>query len=161
MTQIRKRQNYIHYYSQCWFNIVLLSKTLKEGWANLSELMTGSDLLLLQVLFDILWLIWNSHIIMVSGSFSFLLLISVKAGLTSAAKYCPVARCLKRYKLFQWPAPPLQGSWCTTYNQIKNSLRYTSFRFGIYNWLSLNTHFHLPQCIGASSRCSRLTQRCT
>ena len=39
--------------------------------------------------------------------------------LTSAAKYCPVAKCLNRKRLFQWPAPPLQGSCCTTYQSHK------------------------------------------
>ena len=38
---------------------------------------------------------------------------------TSAARYCPVARCLKRNKLFQCPAPPLQGSCCTTWTKDK------------------------------------------
>ena len=41
---------------------------------------------------------------------------TVGSSSTSAAKYCPVARCLKRNNEFQWPAPPRQGSCCTTSN---------------------------------------------
>lgn len=38
--------------------------------------------------------------------------------LTSAARYCSVARCLNLNKLFQWPAPPWQGSCWTTYKIV-------------------------------------------
>jgi hypothetical protein len=38
----------------------------------------------------------------------------VSSSSISAARYWPVARCLKRNREFQWPAPPLHGSCWTT-----------------------------------------------
>lgn len=37
---------------------------------------------------------------------------------TSAARYWPVAKCLKRKREFQWPAPPRHGSCWTTSTYI-------------------------------------------
>jgi hypothetical protein len=61
---------------------------------------------------------------------------NVSSSSISAARYWPVARCLKRNREFQWPAPPLHGSCWTTYGTALHvslsNLYHTRWKIYIY-----------------------------